>query len=112
MSEIEITPQEREQFCKMAYTYGYEYFGESYIEYDSMEEIRILCDESRNKKSKKAIIRKVEDYFGFEREIHDWDNFGIFGLIEDITVCYEAGARNGLDDENYNPERISHMWEY
>jgi len=112
MSEIDITQEEREKFCKQAYEYGYTYFENSYAEYETQEDISVMCDESYGSYSESEIIRKAENHFGFERGKHDWDNFGIYGLIEDIVVCYEAGVRDVLDSKEYNPEGINHMWNY
>jgi hypothetical protein len=111
MTQPDITQEEREKFCKLAYEYGHRYFKNSFAEYETQEGILVLSEDSYGKHSKSEIIRIVEDYYGFEIGKHDWDNFGIYGLIEDIVICYEAGAKDGLDNNEPNPERISHMWE-
>jgi hypothetical protein len=108
----DITQEEREKFCKMAYEYGYTYFDHTFAEYETMEDISVLCDETSGNYSESKIIRHVEEYYGFERGKHDWDIFGIYGIIEDIGVCYEKGCKDALDNEEYNVESIKHMWNY
>lgn len=108
----DITAKEREKFCKMAYEYAFTYFDNTFADYETQEDISVLCDKTHGNYSESKIIRKVEDYYSFERGKHDWDIFGIYGIIEDIVVCYESGCKDALDNENYNVERISHMWDY
>lgn len=110
--KVNVTQEEREKFCKMAYEYGYTYFNHTLADYETNEDISVMCDESSGKNSLSAIIRKVENHYGFEKGKHDWDFFGIYGIIEDIVVCYEVGAKDALDNEEYNSEKINHMWDY
>lgn len=112
MTQASPTQDDREQFCKQGYICGYNYFHHSFADYDNDEDISVLCNETRGNFSQSDIIRDIEEHFNFERGKHDWDNFGIYGLIEDVIVCYESGAKDALDKEEKNPERISHMWNY
>jgi hypothetical protein len=108
----DITQEEREKFCKMAYEYGYTYFDHTFADYETQEDISVMCDDTFGNNSESEIIHKVESYYGFERGKHDWDNYGIYGIIEDIVVCYEKGCKDALDNSEFNPDSVSHFWNY
>ena len=109
---MDISKRARKMLLRMAYKSGYSYFENSHIELEDNEHLSILCGESYGNDSLSSVFNRIEDYFGFERGKHDWDNFGIYGIIEDASVCYECGARDALEDNEHNPDRISHMWDY
>ena len=108
---VDIKQKEREKLLKMAYENGYEYFDYSHIELEDMEHLSILTGESYGNNSLSQTYNKIEDHFNFERGKHDWDNFGIYGIIEDSNACYEKGALDAIENNEYNPDSISHMWE-
>jgi len=109
---MDISQETRKMLLRMAYESGYSYFKNSHIELEDNEHLSILCSESYGNNSLSNVYHSIEDHFGFESGKHDWDNFGIYGIIEDSYVCYESGARDALEDNECNPERISHMWDY
>ena len=109
---MNISKDEKRKLLRMAYSNGYQYFKHSVIELEDMEHLRVLCSDTHGNNSLPATYCKIEDHFGFERGKHDWDNFGIFGIIEDSSSCYEAGAKDALIGKEFNPDRISHMWDY
>ena len=111
--KMDISQNEREKLLRMAYENGYQYFNYSgsTIEIENNEHLSMLVDETFGNNSLSQTLRQIEDHFGFEPK-HDWDNFGIYGIIEDASVCYECGARDALEDNECNPGRISHMWDY
>jgi hypothetical protein len=95
----------------MAYEKGYEAFEYSHIDMDNIDNEDFYCIVHESSEYQK-VFYKVENYFGFERGKHDWDNFGIYGIIEDSSVCYEAGARDAIENNEFNPLGVSHMWDY
>ena len=109
---VEISQEKRKELLKMAYDNGYSYFDYSHIELEDIEHLSILTSESYGNNSLSQTYNKIENTFGFERGKHDWDNFGIYGIIEDSNVCYEKGALDAIENNEYNPDSISHMWNY
>ena len=109
---VDIKQKEREKLLRKSYANGYQYFEHSHIELEDMEHLSVLCSDSHGNYSLKHTFWDIEDYFGFKRGKHDWDNFGIYGIIEDSSSCYESGAKDAIENKEFNPERISHMWEY
>jgi len=108
---MNISKDEKRKLLRMAYANGYQYFKHSVIEVEDMEHLSVLCSETHGNNSLSATYWEIEDHFGFERGKHDWDNFGIYGIIEDSSVCFEAGAKDALENKEYNPDRVSHMWD-
>lgn len=109
---MDISQETREKLLRMAYNNGFNYFKNSVIELEDNEHLRMLVCDSYGNNSESHTFTQIENHFGFEKGKHDWDNFGIYGIIEDASVCYEAGARDALEDNEQNPDRISHMWDY
>jgi len=110
--KMDISQEKRKELLVMAYKNGYSYFEYSTIEIQDNEHLSILCGDSFGSNSLKQTYLQIEDEFGFERGKHDWDNFGIYGIIEDASVCYEKGARDALGNKEHNPDSVSHMWDY
>jgi len=108
---MNISKDEKRKLLRMAYEKGYCYFDYSHIDIEDMEHLSVLCSETHGNNSLSATYCEIEDHFGFVRGKHDWDNFGIYGIIEDSSSCYEAGAKDALENKEYNPSRISHMWD-
>jgi len=110
---IEITKSEREKLLKQAYKNGYNYFQYVWVEeIEDNEHLSMLVNETTGNNSLNQTYRQIEDYFGFERGKHDWNNFGIYGIIEDSWVCYEKGAKDAIEEKECNPDTVSHMWDY
>jgi len=109
---MNISKDKKRKLLRMAYANGYQYFKHSVIELEDMEHLSMLVGDSRGNNSLSQTYREIEDHFGFQRSKHDWDNFGIYGIIEDSSSCYEAGAKDALENKEYNPNSISHMWDY
>ena len=109
---MEIDQNEREKLLRMAYDSGYTYFKYSFADIESIENLSVICNETHGNNSLSNVYHSIEDHFGFDPEVNGWDSFGIYGIIEDASVCYECGARDALEDNEHNPERISHMWDY
>lgn len=108
---MNISKETKEKLLRMAYNNGYSEFEYSHINMDNIDEQDFYCIVHESGGYSQT-FDQIENHFGFERGKHDWDNFGIYGIIEDSSVCYEAGARDALEDNEQNPERISHMWDY
>lgn len=102
------TQEDLTEWCKEAYERGFTSFEFSHVPNNlDPESVRVMINEDSEYKK---LFWDIEDSFGFERGKHDWDNFGIYGLIEDCSVCFEAGANDALENKEYNPQRVSHMW--
>lgn len=93
----------------MAYENGYKYFEYSLMELEDMEHLSMLCGESYGNNSLSQTFNQIEDHFGFERGKHDWDNFGIYGIIEDSSVAYEKGAKDSLEGKEFDPDSINFL---
>jgi len=111
---MDIPQEKRKELLVMAYENGYTYFdySNSTIEIEDMEHLSILVGETFGNNSLSQTYNQIEDEFGFETHKHDWDNFGIYGIIEDSYVCYEKGARDAIENKEHNPDSVSHMWDY
>jgi len=109
---MDISQETREKLLRMAYESGYSYFQYTFADIESIQDLSVICNGTHGNNSLSSVFHQIEDHFGFERGKHDWDNFGIYGIIEDASVCYESGARDALEDNEQNPDRISHMWDY
>lgn len=114
MTQANVTNTERKEWINKAYERGFsafEYSNPSHLDLDPEnlpnEAFSVMCSESNEYK---RLLRDIEDFFNFERGKHDWDNFGIYPLIEDCTSAYQAGALDGLRDQ-YNPDNVSHFYE-
>jgi hypothetical protein len=106
---MDISQETREKLLRMAYENGYNAFEYSHIDMDNLDDQDFYCI-VRETSEYSQTFNQVENHFGFEKGKHDWDNFGIYGIIEDSSVCFEAGARDALEDNEFNPSRVSHMW--
>lgn len=113
MTKAQVTQEDKKYWCKKAYEKGYVAFEHmSVSDYDTEKitpDVRCSVNESQEYQ---RIIWDLEDSFNFERDKHDWDNFGIYGIVEDVSVSFESGAYDTLKNKEYNVENISHMWEY
>jgi len=108
---VEISQEKRKELLKMAYKNGYSNFEYSHIDIDNIDNQDLYCI-IHESSGYEQTFWEIEDTFGFERGKHDWDNFGIYGIIEDSSVCYEKGAKDAIENKEYNPDSISHMWDY
>jgi len=109
---IEVTKSERKELLQKAYENGYNYFQYSLANIEEIENFHVVISETHGDNSLSQTYRHIEDYFGFERGKNDWDNYGIYGIIEDSCVCYEKGAKDALEGKEFNPKSVKHMWDY
>lgn len=115
---------DKSELVQMAYGMGYQCYEHTFSEYadmlqesDNPEELWLngnddtypICDMARGscgKNSYQRMIWNIENKLGFNSEKEDWDNAGIYGIIEDCSVSWESGAFDALMDKDYNPERL------
>ncbi len=65
-----------------------------------------MVKESQSPNSHTDMIRTIENELDFNPETQDWDNEGIYGIIENASVSWEAGAYDALLEREFNPSRV------
>jgi hypothetical protein len=118
---------DKSELLNKAYTMGYECYEHSYTQWGKMLQksenpselwlngnedtypISDLAKEGQSKNSHQGMIWEVEDKLNFDRETQDWDNEGIYGIIEDCSSAWDSGAYDALLERDYNPDSVLHL---
>lgn len=125
----EITQEDRKELIEQAYTMGYECYEYTWTEWGEMlqesdnprelwangnEDTYPICElacEGQGKNSQQRAFWAVEDHYDLG-DNEGWDSAGIYGVIEDVSVAWEAGAYDALLEKDYDLERVEHLYNY
>jgi len=105
--EQSMTKNDRKTLLKLAYEKGYKHYDPK-VTMDEIPDGRLKQTHGPNSWSE--AVSEIEDRLGFDSQNEDWGNQGIYGIIEDSSVSYKAGARDAINNYDHNPDRLSYMW--
>lgn len=95
----------KEQLLRKAYENGYKYY-----EYTNGDIKRQLILSGSGTNSWKQTVWYLEDKLNIGK-YDDWDNQGVYHIFEDCSIAYEQGAKDGLNNEEFNPDSIVFLQE-
>lgn len=123
-TDIDIDSIDKNALCINAYRMGYEHTADAYHtlsekmqqcsdpsemwlngSIDDYPVSDIVKENTVASTSYNRMIDSVEQELGLDMH-QDWDNAGVYGIIEDCAVSWDAGAYAGLMNNEYNPDEV------
>ena len=117
-----------EELYRLAYEYGYTHCDHAY--YNIREKLansdmpaELWQNGSREEYPLSDIVREGRATYSYNRMIDtvenklgigpkdDWDAAGVYGIIEDCAMAWEAAAYHSLNDRPYDPESVPFIGE-